>query len=175
AVAGNGLVTLNWNTLSETDVDHFELSRNGSVVANVAAMNSATGANYSYTDNGLTNGTTYNYSLVSVDVNGARQALATLSATPSGSAVITEYALHQNYPNPFNPTTNIAFDMVEAGKVSISVFNVMGQKVAEIVNGNMEAGRHVVNFDATGLSSGLYLYKMEANGFTAQAKMVLMK
>ncbi len=175
AVAGNERVTLNWNTSSENNVDHFELSRDGSVIANVDAQNSATGATYTYTDVELTNGTTYNYSLVSVDVNGARQALATLSATPSGSAVITEYALHQNYPNPFNPTTNIAFDMVETGRVSISVFNIMGQKVAEIVNGNMEAGRHVVTFDATSLSSGLYLYKMEVNGFTAQSKMILMK
>ncbi|NUO20422.1 T9SS type A sorting domain-containing protein [bacterium] len=175
AVAGNGLVTLNWNTLSESNVASFEVLRDGGKVADVTAENSATGATYSYVDNGLTNGVTYDYTLVSVDVNGDRATLATLSATPSASAVITEYALHQNYPNPFNPTTNIAFDMVEAGKVSISVFNVMGQKVAEIVNGNMEAGRHVVSFDATGLSSGLYLYKMEANGFTAQSKMVLMK
>ena len=176
AVAGNGSVTLNWNTESESNVDRFELSRDGSVVANVTAQNNATGAAYSYVDNNVANGTVYSYSLVSVDVNGARQALATLSATPNaGAAVITEYALHQNYPNPFNPTTNLAFDMVDAGHVSISVFNIMGQKVAELVNGNVEAGRHIVSFDATGLSSGLYLYKMEANGFTAQNKMVLMK
>lgn len=176
AVAGNGSVTLNWNTESESNVDHFELSRDGSLLANVTAQNNATGATYTYTDADLNNGTTYTYDLVSVDVNGARQALATLSASPNASAaVITEYALHQNYPNPFNPTTNLTFDMVDAGHVSISVFNIMGQKVAELVNGNVEAGRHIVSFDATGLSSGLYLYKMEANGFTAQNKMVLMK
>jgi subtilisin-like proprotein convertase family protein len=175
AVAGNGKITLNWNTLSENNVDHFELSRDGAVVANVAAENNASGASYSYVDNDVTNGVEYNYSLVSVDVNGARQDLATMSATPVGAAVVNAYALHQNYPNPFNPTTNIAFDMVEAGHVTINVYNVMGQKVAELVNGVAEAGRHTVSFDATSLSSGLYLYKMEANGFTAQSKMVLMK
>jgi subtilisin-like proprotein convertase family protein len=175
AVAGNGKITLNWNTNSEHNVDHFELSRDGAVVANVAAENNASGASYSYVDNDVTNGVEYNYSLVSVDVNGARQDLATMSATPTGAAVVNAYALHQNYPNPFNPTTNIAFDMVEAGHVTINVYNVMGQKVAELVNGVAEAGRHTVTFDATSLSSGLYLYKMEANGFTAQSKMVLMK
>ncbi|MBL0063056.1 MAG: proprotein convertase P-domain-containing protein [bacterium] len=175
AVVGNEQVTLNWNTESETSVAGFEVLRDGAKVADVAAQNSSSGANYSYTDGNLTNGTTYVYTLVSVDVNGDRVTLATQSATPVASSVVSEYALHQNYPNPFNPTTNIAFDMVEAGHVSISIFNVMGQKVGELVNGNMEAGRHVVNFDATGLSSGLYLYKMEANGFTAQSKMILMK
>ncbi len=175
AVAGSERVTLNWNTMSETSVDFFEVTRDGAVIANVDAQNVATGATYTFVDAELTNGTSYTYGLTAVDVNGNRATLATQSATPSASAVITEYALHQNYPNPFNPTTNIAFDMVEAGNVSISIFNIMGQKVAEIVNGNMEAGRHVVTFDATGLGSGLYLYKMEANGFTAQSKMILMK
>ncbi len=176
AVAGDRQVTLNWNTLSENNVHHFDVIRDGSKVAEVAATNSATGSEYRYVDGSLTNGTIYSYSLVSVDVNGARQELASVEATPNaGAAVITEYALHQNYPNPFNPTTNIAFDLVDAGLVKISVYNVMGQKVSELVNGSFEAGRHVVSFDATGLSSGLYLYKMEANGFTAQAKMVLMK
>ena len=175
AVAGNGKITLNWNTMSEHNVDHFELSRDGSVVTTIAAHNEASEANYSFVDNDVTNGVEYSYSLVSVDVNGNRQNLATVSATPNAGAVVSEYALHQNYPNPFNPTTNIVFDMLEAGHVTISVYNIMGQKVAELVNGVAEAGRHSVTFDATSLSSGLYLYKMEANGFTAQSKMVLMK
>ncbi|MBK8131073.1 MAG: T9SS type A sorting domain-containing protein [bacterium] len=175
AVANNSEVVLNWNTLSESNLASFELSRDGSVIANVPAENEATGAVYSFVDANVENGHTYSYSLVAVDNNGGRQELATVESTPAGAAVVTEYALHQNYPNPFNPTTNIAFDMVEAGHVTISVFNIMGQKVAELVNGSMDAGRHVVSFDAAGLSSGLYLYKMEANGFTAQSKMVLMK
>ncbi|MCB9367228.1 MAG: T9SS type A sorting domain-containing protein [Calditrichaeota bacterium] len=176
AVAGSGQVTLNWNTLAETNVHHFDVLRNGSKVSEVAATNNATGASYSFVDNGLTNGTTYSYGLVSVDVTGARQELATIEATPTADAtVISEYALHQNYPNPFNPTTNIVFDMVDAGMVKISVYNLLGQKVADLANGTYEAGRHVVNFDAAGLSSGLYLYRMEANGFSAQAKMMLMK
>jgi len=175
AVSRDGEVALNWNTLSERELANYEVSRDGSVIAVVEAQNSATGADYSFVDANVTNGTTYTYSLTVTDVLGGRQELATVEATPGSASVVSEYALHQNYPNPFNPTTNIAFDMVEAGHVSISVFNIMGQKVAELVNGNVEAGRHTVSFDAASLSSGLYLYKMEANGFTAQSKMVLMK
>ncbi len=176
AVAGDGNVTLNWVTASESDNDAFVVERNGAMVATIDATNSATGANYSWTDNGLTNGLAYQYSLYAVDVNGGRELLGSLEATPQGGAgVVSEYALYQNYPNPFNPTTNISFDLVEAGQVSLTVYNVMGQKVAELVNGTMNAGRHVVSFDAAGLSSGLYLYKMEANGFSAQHKMLLLK
>jgi len=175
AVAGDGNVTLNWATASESDNDHFVIKRDGVEMAEVAATNNSAGASYSWVDNNVSNGLTYEYSLVAVDINGASQQLGTMSATPTANAVVTEYALHQNYPNPFNPTTNISFDLVEAGNVNISVFNVMGQKVAELVNGQMNAGRHHVSFDAAGLSSGLYLYKMEVNGFTAQNKMLLLK
>ncbi|MBK6766651.1 MAG: T9SS type A sorting domain-containing protein [bacterium] len=175
AVAGDGSVTLNWATASETDNDHFVIKRDGIELAEVAATNNSAGSSYSWVDNNVSNGLSYEYSLFAVDVNGASQLLGTMSATPEANAVVTEYALHQNYPNPFNPSTNITFDLVEAGRVNISVFNVMGQKVAELVNGQMNAGRHNISFDAVGLSSGLYLYKMEVNGFTAQNKMLLLK
>jgi len=89
--------------------------------------------------------------------------------------VITEYALHQNYPNPFNPETQITFDLLEAGTVHLTVYNLMGQEVTSLVNGGMTAGRHSVRFDATNLPSGLYLYRMDVNGFTGQHKMLLLK
>ncbi|MBI5058553.1 T9SS type A sorting domain-containing protein, partial [candidate division KSB1 bacterium] len=91
------------------------------------------------------------------------------------AAVITEYALAQNFPNPFNPSTSIVFDMVDAGFVSLKVYNTLGQEVAAVVNGSMDAGRHVVTFDAANLPSGMYLYRLETNGFSAQHKMLLMK
>jgi hypothetical protein len=65
--------------------------------------------------------------------------------------------------------------MKETGIVTLKVFNLMGQEVAELVNGSMNAGRHTVSFSAAGLPSGVYVYKMEANGFSAQNKMLLMK
>ncbi|HEY3296057.1 MAG TPA: proprotein convertase P-domain-containing protein [bacterium] len=176
AVAGDNSVSMSWSTASESDNDHFELVRDGQVVARVAATNNAAGSHYTWTDNSAVNGTLYHYSLVAVDANGARTELRTASVTPSfGSAAVTEYALHQNYPNPFNPTTSIALDLVDNGFVSLKVYNLMGQEVASLVNGNLSSGRHIVSFDATSLSSGVYLYRLNVNGFVAEKKMLLMK
>ncbi len=177
AIAGDNSVTLNWSTATETNNDHFIVMRDGSPVAVVrGAGTSSTTINYSWVDSRVNNGTTYNYALVAVDMNGGRSELSTASATPSINAVtVTEYALHTNYPNPFNPTTEIVYDMKDAGVVSLKVYNLLGQAVASLVNGNVNAGRHTVRFDAAGLTSGLYIYKMETNGFSAQGKMMLMK
>jgi hypothetical protein len=85
------------------------------------------------------------------------------------------FALSQNYPNPFNPTTAIAFQLPNASRVTLTVFNVLGQKVATLVNSNMAAGSHTVSFDAKGLASGMYFYRLEAGTFTATKKMMLVK
>ncbi len=177
AVAGDRAITLNWNTITETNTDHFEIVRDGVVKGRVdAAGNSTTNRNYSWTEDGLDNGVNYTYTLKVVDVNGAVSDVATVNATPSfENGVVTEYALHQNYPNPFNPATTIAFDLKDAGFVNLKVYNLMGQEVATVMNGSMVAGRHMVTFDASNLSSGIYLYRIEVNGFAAEKKMLLMK
>jgi hypothetical protein len=176
AIAGDRSVTLNWTTASETNSDRYDVYANGELRGKITANNSVTGGEYSFTDENLTNGTTYDYSVVSVSLNGNVEEIFTISATPSFSAAtITEYALHQNFPNPFNPETKIVFDMVDAGFVNLTVYNLLGQKVSTLVNTNMDAGRHIISFEANSLPSGLYLYRMETNGFTAQKKMVLMK
>ena len=89
--------------------------------------------------------------------------------------MITEYALHQNYPNPFNPETNITFDLLEGGLTSVKVFDLMGREVVTLVNRDLNAGRHTISFDASGLPSGVYLYKLNVNGFEAQNRMLLLK
>jgi hypothetical protein len=176
AIPGDGRVTLNWTTASEADNDHFELVRDGAMVAQLQASNRSAGSSYTWTDVDVSNGTTYNYALVAVDANGYRNELGTVNARPSyNAAVIREYALHQNYPNPFNPTTSITFDLVESGDVTLEVYNLMGQRVASLMAGMQEAGRHTVSFDAANLPSGEYVYQLKVNGFTAAHKMVLMK
>ena len=176
AVSGNGSVTLNWTTASESNSDRFDIVRDGTTVGRVAAENHATGSSYTWTENNLTNGHTYNYELVAVDLDGSMSAIGEISATPTfNSAAVTEYALHQNYPNPFNPETSISFDLAEAGQVSLTVFNPLGQTVATLANGSMASGRHTIAFDGTNLTSGLYYYRLEAGDFSAIRKMVLMK
>ena len=99
------------------------------------------------------------------DINGAKVDVNT---------VPLDYALNQNYPNPFNPTTTISFAMPTAGNYTIKIYNVTGQKVAEL-SGTANASTVERVWDASTLSSGVYFYKLEANGFSATKKAVLLK
>jgi|GEM_PF-3392624 len=92
---------------------------------------------------------------------------------PSTKPVAVE--LGQNYPNPFNPTTNIPIKLVQSGKVKLTVFDVLGRRVATLVDGNMRAGIHQVTFDASMLSSGVYFYRLQANEKVITHKMLLLK
>jgi hypothetical protein len=83
--------------------------------------------------------------------------------------------VHGLHPNPFNPTTTISYQLSAASRVNLSVYDITGRKVAELVNGWRDAGMHEVTFDASSLVSGVYLYHLEAGQFKAHGKMVLMK
>ncbi|SMO72811.1 CHRD domain-containing protein [Gracilimonas mengyeensis] len=86
-----------------------------------------------------------------------------------------EFGLEQNYPNPFNPTTEITFSLAEAGQATLTVYNMLGQEVSVITNQRLNAGQHTVNFDASNLSSGIYLYRLTAENQTISKKMTLIK
>jgi len=90
-------------------------------------------------------------------------------------AIVNKFELQQNYPNPFNPTTTIRFSVPEKGMVSLKVYNVLGQLVANLVNQELKAGSYEVNFDGFALSSGIYLYKLSAGNYEATKKMMLIK
>jgi len=85
------------------------------------------------------------------------------------------YQLYQNYPNPFNPVTKIKFDLADSGPVSIVVYNILGEKVTTLLNKRMNAGSHVIRFNGSLLPSGLYFYRIQAVGFSAVRKMILLK
>lgn len=85
------------------------------------------------------------------------------------------YALYGAYPNPFNPMTSIRFDLPEASRVRLSVYDLVGRKVADLVDGYRQAGAHEVTWEAGGLSSGIYFYRIQAGDFGAVSKVVLMK
>lgn len=86
-----------------------------------------------------------------------------------------QFSLDQNYPNPFNPSTNINFALPKSAEVRLLVYNLLGQQVAELVNGNLKEGNHSVRFDASQLSSGVYIYRIQAGSFVQTKKMLLIK
>lgn len=98
-----------------------------------------------------------------------------VTSVKSSSAAPAAYSLSQNYPNPFNPTTTIQFSLEKASNVKLTVFNILGQKVATLVNGIMQAGPQSVVFDASTMASGVYYYTLHAGSFTKTAKMMLIK
>ena len=170
-------VNLNWSTASEINNSGFEVERKstnsnwqklGFVNGNGTTTEKQT---YSYTDRNLTEGS-YSYRLKQVDFNGEFEysnVIEVLVVTPN------KFELSQNYPNPFNPTTSISFTLPQAGNVKLSVYNLLGQEVQTLINGFMETGLHSVNFEAINLNSGIYLYKLEANGISSVRKMTLLK
>jgi aminopeptidase N len=93
----------------------------------------------------------------------------------SETEIAFRYSLYQNYPNPFNPVTNIKFDLAKRSNVTLKIYNVLGELVAELLNDVKDRGRHSVEFDGTNLSSGIYYYELVSNEFRDTKKMVLVK
>ena len=99
----------------------------------------------------------------------------TVPASEQVEGLPTEFALKQNFPNPFNATTLLRFEVPRESRVELEIFNLAGQEVAHPVGGVYQAGRYCVSFDASKLSSGMYLVRMKAMTFTSVEKMMLLK
>ena len=111
----------------------------------------------------------FDYSTINVYQNTSTDVAQTGSELPSS------YELGQNYPNPFNPSTMINFSIPESGLVTLKVFNVLGQEIAELVNDVKSAGNYEVSFDASQLTTGMYIYKIQSGNYSATKKMLLVK
>jgi len=115
------------------------------------------------------------------EINNNRQVaagvipLSTANIAYKQAEIPVMYGLSQNYPNPFNPTTEISFNLPSASHVKLEVFNIMGQKVGTLVDGQFEAGEHVVQWDGSDAASGVYFYRLQADDFVDTKKMVLLK
>ena len=171
-------INLRWITSTELNNSGFEVERrtaNSSYkkIAFVQGKGTTTQSNgYTYSD--VVNQTgSYIYRLKQVDLDGtfeySNEIMVNVIALPG------QYALAQNYPNPFNPTTSIEYVIPQAGFVNLSVFNLLGERVAELVNEIMESGNHTIVFDASKFSSGTYIYTLSVNGNIVTKKMTLIK
>ena len=189
-----GRVTVAWHSKNYAEVFDIEVSTDGSSWTTVASMtrddkgtDEVTFAQVTarYVRVYMTQGRKSRYSIDELEVYESniipKRAVLTEEADEELATVIPgAFTLHQNYPNPFNPTTLIRFELPEAGAVKLTVYNTAGQLVRTLVNGAMPAGVHSLKWDARDergkrVTSGLYLYRIEANGQVAMKKMTLMK
>jgi hypothetical protein len=177
ANVSNNSVNLKWNTATELNNSGFEVQRKSSNsewsnIGFVAGFGTTTESKvYSFTDDKAAVGN-FTYRLKQVDFDGSYEYSNEINVDVTGPA---QYSLDQNYPNPFNPSTLIKYSVAQDGFVNVSIFNLLGEKVATLVNSNMKAGSYELNFNASQLSSGVYFYSIEAGDFKAVRKMMLMK
>jgi hypothetical protein len=175
-------INLNWTTKTEKNSNKFEVERfvNQSWV-NIGSVKASVLSNspkqYSYTDKGLQTGK-YQYRLKMFDNNGSFQYS---NIVESEVATPKDFSLSQNYPNPFNPSTKINYALASDSKVTIDIYSISGQRIAQLVNENQSAGFYTVNFMDKNISSGVYFYhliavdKTTGNNFSSIKKMILLK
>ncbi len=133
--------------------------------------NSNSPKNYSFEDKNVLSGK-YSYRLKQIDNDGKFEYSKEIEVNLGAPK---KFELSQNYPNPFNPATTIRFSLPEAGNVKLTLFNILGQEVKTLVNEFKESGVHTINFNASELNSGVYIYKIEAGSFVQTRKMTLIK
>jgi hypothetical protein len=168
---------LNWSTATETNNRGFEIERKSSSSdwekIGFVSGNGTTAKEHSYAfeDVDLPAGN-LRYRLKQIDMDGA---YTYSKETELNSGAINAFTLEQNYPNPFNPSTTIGYSVPAASKVNLKVYDMLGREVAVLVNETMPAGGYEVKFNASGLSSGVYFYKLRAGNFTITKKLNLIK
>jgi len=170
-VTNTGGSTLNWTAVSNIFwvkiVSGLSGTNNGTITLSVNNNNSiARVGTITITANG---------SIGSPKTVEIRQGATTVGIENLGSGIPTAFRLDQNYPNPFNPTTKIRFGVPQACKVTVVVYNIMGEEIDRLVDGEFSPGNYETNFNAANLSSGLYLYKITAGEFVQVRKMILTK
>ena len=155
-------VTLKWSTSTEVNNYGFNVERStgnqnweniGFVQGN---GNSNSTKEYSFVDNNLKSGS-YSYRLQQIDNDGSFKYSNNISLNIN---LIANSEMGQNYPNPFNPTTTIQYTMAQRDNIRLVIYNAIGQQVAELVNGEVDAGTHNVTFNGANLSSGIYFYTL---------------
>ena len=178
----DGKVVISWGTATEINNAGFSIERSNdnkkfTEIAFVKGKGTSTDKSiYNYTDKSALSGKYY-YRLKQVDFDGTYQYYKSIEID---LGLPKNYSLEQNYPNPFNPSTTIRFALTTSAKVNIKLYNTLGQEVATILNGELNAGIHETIFNASNLSSGVYFYRLEVHGadgsnFVSTKRMLLMK
>lgn len=178
AVSLANSVKLNWTTATELNNSGFEIERksvddqNWSNIAFIPGKGTTTEVTqYSFTDNSPLTGTSF-YRLKQLDFDGTYEYFGPVEVQGN---FITDYVLEQNYPNPFNPVTKLTYKLPMDGFTELKIYDILGNEIATLVEEQQKAGIYTVNFDASDLSSGTYIYKLQSGNFVQVRKMVLLK
>ncbi len=179
AAAGENGVILNWTTSTETNNDRFEVEKsddqsNFHTIGYIKGAGTSTETHsYTYTDIISSNpDAVLYYRLRQVDYSGK----FTYSNIVSLNVDLPQkFQLSQNYPNPFNPATLISFSIKKSGKTSLRIYDALGKLVDEVFNENKEPGSYKINYNASNLSSGVYVYVLQNNDKSLSRKMILLK
>ncbi len=173
ALPSSNVVILNWKTATEVNNYGFEIEASTSSVTGWKTIGFVAGHGNSNSPNSY-NFTAIDdakyYRLKQIDTDGRFEYSSVVEVEGKLS-----YKLLQNYPNPFNPTTVIRFSLPKASDVKLLVYNILGEKVATLVSSKMVAGNHSVNFNASNLASGMYIYRISSGSYVTVKKMMLLK
>lgn len=169
-------ILIRWFTATETNNSGFELIRNSEPIAFIDGNGTTTRQkSYFFLDENLPSGN-YEYNLIQIDYDGTR---TNVGSFLSNVSIPNQFSISQNYPNPFNPSTIINFTIPEAGLVTITLYNSMGEKITDLIKKEMEAGNHNYEFNADLLeieiTSGIYFYSLTAGNNKKSLKMILLK
>jgi len=175
SVKGSG-IELYWETATEVNNNGFEVQKLNNKCWETLKFikgngNSNSPKSYSYSDVKAVSGRNV-YRLKQIDYNGNYKISNEVEIEKS---LQLKYDIFQNYPNPFNPVTNITFTVPQKGNIKITVYNIKGEFIKTLVNREYEQGLYNVNFDGSNLSSGMYLYRIQAGNFIKTMKMMLVK
>jgi hypothetical protein len=183
SITGSG-IKLNWEMNSgHNDVSRYEIFKGVYDIFPPEPENRIAELNFpaqDYLDSDLLSGYTYYYIIAATDRSGNTTYSPAISAGAVTSVLSDEFSpkefsLKQNYPNPFNPVTTIEFTLPGFSLISLKIYDIMGREIKEIVNGNFPPGTHKTEFDASGLTSGIYFYTLSAGNYQETKKLVLMK
>ncbi len=177
ANVNEGNVNLTWATATETNNQGFDIERKSATgefqkIGYVSGFGTSTESHsYSFTDKNVGTGN-YSYRLKQVDYDGTFEYSNEINVDVT---VPLEFALDQNYPNPFNPSTTISYSIPVKSRVTLKIFNALGKEIITLVNEEKSEGNYDVKFDASGIPSGIYFYKLNAGEFSSTKKMILLK
>ncbi|MAI57696.1 MAG: hypothetical protein CML56_01700 [Rhodobacteraceae bacterium] len=185
AVLLDGVVNLNWEMSDANDLSHYNIYRSHIPDLNIDETYLIGESNDPAFSDDITELGEYYYTVTAVDihenegdpsevVNIALLSLEDIHGLPQ------DFAIHQNYPNPFNPTTTLRYDIPESGTVSILIYDMMGRQIRSLVNQNVSAGYHFVQWDGTNdtgslVAAGVYIYSLNSGSFRGIKKMILLK